>query len=80
MVQLKTKLNALLGLSKNSDAPAWELALLLLLLVTIFGFAVRGPMQTFPNLSQNSRPERDLYGIESDRPLSDRPALVETGL
>ena len=54
------------------SVPPWEFALLILLLVTVLGLALRAPLKSFPH--------HDPYDLRSERTVSDARAQVETGL
>lgn len=70
-------------LSNRIGAPSWELLVLIVLLVTVFGVALRSPMKSFPDLASRSstlRPgDRDPYDLRSERSTSDTRNRVETG-
>lgn len=62
---------------------SWELVVLALLLVSVIGVALRGPLKTFPELASNgtlSQFEKDPYDIRPDRNMSGPRNRVETGL
>ena len=62
---------------------SWELVVLALLLVSVIGVALRGPLKSFPDLASNgsiSQFERDPYDILPDRSANSPRNRVETGL
>lgn len=71
----------------KAQNPPWELWLLLLLLVTVFGIAARGPSQSFPSVfstpsmaASNSRLQQDPYDILPTSPETEYRNSLETGL
>ncbi len=64
--------NANDGLKKQQRVISWELALLIVLLMTVLGVALRGPLKTFPRL--------DPYDLRNERSISDNRSHVEIGL
>jgi hypothetical protein len=75
--------NASQRLTNRLDLPSWEFVLLIVLLVTVLGVALRAPMNSFPDLAAStaaSPVDRDPYDLRGDRTLSDNRNRVETGL
>lgn len=66
------KRKSLETLEKRQLRLPWELALLILLLVTVLGVALRTPVKSFPH--------HDPYDLRSERTISDARTQVETGL
>ncbi len=68
----------------ESIVPAWEFALLVALMVTVFGLTSSSTLKTFPNATSSTTLEqaleRDPYDIQPERKLSDARPLVEIGL
>jgi hypothetical protein len=68
---------------RKLEVPSWELIVLALLLVTVLGVALRGPVNSFPELASNAsltQLERDPYDIRPERSVSGSRNRVETGL
>lgn len=68
---------------EESVVPAWEFLLLLSLVVTVFSLSSRSTLQSFPDITHNTkleRFERDPYDIKPERKISDARTLVEIGL
>lgn len=59
-------------LTRKPLALSWEFVLLLMLMVTVLGVALRSPMKTFPR--------QDPYDLRSERTVSDAKNRVVTGL
>lgn len=66
------KKNSSGSLEQNGCAFPWELMVLLMLLVTVIGVALRGPVKNFPH--------RDPYDLRADRTVVEVRNRVETGL
>jgi|GEM_PF-4010136 len=65
------------------ELPSWEFVVLLLLLVTVLGVALRSPVKRFPDMamrSSNHKLDRDPYDLQSERGFNDSRNRVETGL
>lgn len=70
-------------LSLRLELPSWEFVVLVLLLVTVLGVALRAPMKTFPDMAMSSsvrQIDRDPYDLQSERTFNDSRNRVETGL
>ncbi len=74
--------NASQRLSVRLEMPSWELLVLIVLLVTILGLALRSPLKSFPDLASRAsfrQTERDPYDLRPDRALDETRNRVETG-
>lgn len=59
-------------LAKRQPAISWELALLIVLVMTVLGVATRSQVKSFPH--------HDPYDLRADRAVADSRNRVETGL
>ena len=75
--------NTLKPLTLKLELPSWELIVLIVLLVTVLGVALRTPMKSFPDLAMRGVAMRELnrdpYDLRSERSFVERNR-VETGL
>ena len=65
------KQNAHESLSKRRLSLPWEVLLLIVLLVTVLGVALRSPVKNFPH--------QDPYDLRTERAVSDARNRVVTG-
>ena len=74
--------NASRRLTDHLEKRSWELLVLIVLLVTVLGVALRSPMKSFPDLASRTtfrQSERDPYDLQPERTLSETRNRVETG-
>lgn len=67
-------------LSLRFERPSWEVVLLIILLVTVVGVALRPPLKSFPTLASRNAFRADPYDLRAERTMNDVRERVELGL
>jgi hypothetical protein len=74
--------NASRRLTDRLEMPSWELVVLIVLLVTVLGVALRSPLKSFPDLASRTtfrQSDRDPYDLHPERAFVETRDRVETG-